>query len=69
MLLVFIGIGVGMLLYYIFLDHDGPAGTFIIDTTDPTKDVCSLDLTESLNTIYTKKYIWLKVKVYEDDSQ
>ena len=69
--LVFLSIGilVGMLLYRLIFDHDGPAGTFILDTTDPAKDVCKLDLTESLNTIYSRKYIWLRVKVYEDNSQ
>lgn len=65
-----IGVGVGMLLYHILFDHDRAAGTFILDFTNPEKDVCKLDLEESLNTIYSRKYIWLRVKVYgDDDSQ
>ena len=69
--LLFMGIGIviGGLLYYVLFDRDKAAGTFILDMTDPTKDICKLDLTESLNTVYSRKYIWLRVKVYEDNSQ
>ena len=69
LLFLVIGIGIGGLLYYVLFDRDKAAGTFILDMTDPTKDICRLDLEESLNTIYSKKYIWLRVKVYEDNSQ
>lgn len=41
------------------------SGTFVIDTADPLKDVCTFELEESLNDIYTKKQIVLNVKVIE----
>lgn len=38
------------------------AGTFIIDFSDPMKDICRLELDESIDEIYTKKQITLKIK-------
>ena len=64
-----IGIIVGGLLYYIFVERKKSSGTFVIDMRDPMKDICRFEMDESLNTIYTKKQIILKVKVYESDSQ
>lgn len=64
-----IGIFVGALLYYVFGERKRPAGTFIIDFSDPAKDVCRLDLDEDLNAIYSKKHIILKVKTYDVNSQ
>lgn len=64
-----IGIFVGALLYYVFgKRRDKPSGTFVIDLTDPTKDVCNLELSENLNDIYMKKQIILNIKIYEDNS-
>ena len=64
-----IGIFVGGLLYWLFLGRIKYSGTFVIDTRDPMKDVCRLDMDEGLNSIYSKKHISLRIKVYEDDSQ
>lgn len=63
-----VGIWVGLLLYYIFGVRKKPSGTFVIDLRDPEKDVCRLEMDDSLNDIYTKKRIILNVRVYEDDS-
>ena len=63
-----IGIFVGALLYYVFGVRKKASGTFVIDLTDPEKDVCRMDMDESLNDIYSKKQITLNVKVYENYS-
>lgn len=64
-----IGIFVGLLLYYVFGTRKKTSGTFVIDFTDPVKDVCRLELEEDINEIYMKKQIILKVKTFEDISQ
>lgn len=63
-----IGIFVGALLYYVFGKRKKTSGTFVIDFTDPMKDVCRFELEESLNEMYLKKQVTFNVKVYEDDS-
>ena len=63
-----IGIVVGALLYYVFGERKKASGTFVIDLRDPEKDVCRMEMDESLNDIYEKKRIVLNVRVYEDDS-
>lgn len=60
-----IGIFVGSLLYWVFFERKKPSGTFIIDFSDPNKDFCNLELDEDLNSIYTKKYMILKIKTYD----
>lgn len=45
-----------------------PSGTFIIDFSDPMTDVCKLELSEGLNTIYQKKQIVLNIETYSDVS-
>ncbi len=64
-----LGVLVGILLCYVLEKRKKPSGTFVMDLTDPTKDVCRLEMDDSLNTIYTKKQILLNVMVYEDDSR
>lgn len=62
-----LGIFLGVLLSYLFyqfLCKKKPSGTFIIDFSDPDKDVFSLDSMD-LNDIYKKKYIILKVETHE----
>lgn len=59
-----IGIFVGGLLYWLFFEHKKPSGTFIIDFSDPDKDVFRLDSLD-LNDIYKKKRILLKVETHE----
>lgn len=63
-----IGIFVGCLLFWLYSRPKKPVGTFVIDTTDPMKDVCTFELDKSLNYIYTQKRIVLNVRVVEDDS-
>lgn len=63
-----VGIWVGLLLFYVFGVRKKPSGTFVIDLRDPEKDVCRLEMDDSLNDIYAKKRIILNVRVYEDDS-
>lgn len=62
-----IGIIVGLILYYVFGERKKASGSFVIDMTDPEKDICRFEIDESLNEIYSKKYILLKVKVYENN--
>lgn len=63
----------GLLVFLItLLRYSGKrksSGTFIIDFSDPIKDVCKLELDEDLNSIYQKKQIVLNIKTYEDNSQ
>lgn len=61
-----IGIIVGAILLYVFGNRKKVSGTFVIDTTDPMKDICRFEMDDSLNEIYSKKHIWLKVKVIEE---
>ena len=61
-----IGIFVGGLLFWLLFDHKKPSGTFIMDFSDPNKDICRLDLDEDLNDIYSKKRITLNVKTIDD---
>ena len=63
-----VGVWVGLLLFYIFSVRKKPSGTFVIDLRDPEKDVCRLEMDDSLNDIYSKKQIILNVRVYENDS-
>ena len=68
MLEFLIGIFVGALMYYVFGERKKPSGTFVIDLRDPEKDVCRMEMDESLNDIYEKKQIILNVRVYKEDS-
>ena len=68
MLEFLIGIFVGALMYYVFGERKKPSGTFVIDLRVPEKDVCRMEMDESLNDIYEKKQIILNVRVYEEDS-
>ena len=61
-----IGIFVGALLFYVFGERKKPSGTFVIDVSDPMKDVCRLELDENLNQIWSKKQIILKVKTFAE---
>lgn len=63
-----IGIVVGAILCYVFVERKKPSGRFVIDLTDPTKDICTLEMYENLNSIYFKKQIMLNVKVIEDET-
>ena len=45
-----------------------PSGTFVIDLTDPMKDVCRFEMDESLESICSKTQITLNVKTYGDFS-
>ena len=58
-----IGIVVGIVLSYIFIQFTKkePSGTFVIDLSDPMKDVCRLELDENIESIYTKKQIILNI--------
>ena len=68
MLEFLIGIFMGAVMYYVFGQRKKPSGTFVIDLRDPEKDVCRMEMDESLNDIYEKKQIILNVRVYEEDS-
>lgn len=67
-ILFVLGLLLGVIITCICYSLRKPSGTFVIDFTDPLKDVCRFELGENLNTIYTKKRIVLNVRTYEDDS-
>ena len=58
-----IGILIAGLLFWLFIVRKKPSGTFVIDTSDINKDLCTLELDENLNAIYSKKQITLRVKI------
>lgn len=49
-------------IFFIVSKLRKPSGSFILDFSDPMKDVCRLDLEESLESIYGKKKIILRIK-------
>ena len=61
---IFVGfISCGILVCIAFrLDRKKSSGTFIIDFSDPMKDICRLELSESIDSIYEKKEIKLDIK-------
>lgn len=52
---------VGM-ISYILSKRRKLSGTFVIDLSDPMKDICRLELHESLESIYKKKQIILNIE-------
>lgn len=63
------GIFVGALLFWVFSERKGISGALIIDFSDINDDgFCSLQLYESLNSVYRKDTIVLEVKA-KDFSQ
>lgn len=63
-----LGLVIGVLIGHILNKGPKPSGTFVIDVSDPMKDICRFEMDESLDTIYTKKQIMLKVKTYSENS-
>jgi hypothetical protein len=59
----------GALLVYILLSRKKPSGRFIMDFTNPAKDIFTVDLDDSFDDIYYKKHIVLEVQIFEDNSQ
>lgn len=64
-----IGIFVGGLLFWLFVDRKKPSGTFVIDFRDIAETPCTLKLDEHIDDIYNKKSILLRVKTYDYESQ
>lgn len=66
---VIIGIFIGGLLYWLFMDHKKPSGKIIIDFSDIDKPPLTLKLSEHINDIYGKKSILLTVETHDYESQ
>lgn len=58
----------GGITYFTIISEFKSSGTFVIDVSDPMKDICRFEMTDSLETIYSKKQIVLDVKTYCDFS-
>ena len=54
----------GGITYFTARKEFKPSGTFVIDLSDPTKDICRFEMDESLDSIYSKKQIILNVKTF-----
>lgn len=54
----------GVITYLIISKNKKPSGSFVIDISDPMRDICRLELDESLESIYSKDQIILNVKKY-----
>ena len=64
-----VGVIIGFWLASFINKRDNkPSGTFVMDLTDPMKDVCTVELDECLESIYSKNQITLNVKTYGDFS-
>jgi hypothetical protein len=58
-----IGLFVGALLFWLFVDRKKVSGEFIIDCSDPLNDeFCTLRLYDHIDTIWNKKTITVKVR-------
>lgn len=64
-----IGIFVGALLFWLFVDRKKPSGKIIIDFRDTAETPLTLRLAEHIDDIYRKKSILLKVETYDYESQ
>jgi len=64
-----IGIFVGGLLFWLFIDRKKPSGKIIIDFRDIAETPLTLKLDEHIDDIYRKKSILLKVVTYDYESQ
>lgn len=64
-----IGIFVGGLLFWLFVDRKKPSGKIIIDFRDIAETPLTLRLDEHIDDIYHKKSILLKVETYDYESQ
>ena len=60
-------VGVGITLFT--RKKPKPSGTFVMDFSDPLKDICRLELSEDLNSIYEKKQIMLTIRTIENETQ
>ena len=67
---IIVGFLIGATSFKLYTDKKNKkvSGSFIMDFTDPMKDICRLELEESLDSIYSKKRISLKV-ITHDNSQ
>ena len=64
-----IGIFVGGLLFWLFVDRKKPSGKIIIDFRDIAQTPLTLKLDEHIDDIYRKKSILLKVETFDYESQ
>lgn len=65
---IIVGFLIGATSFKLYTDKKNKkvSGSFIMDFTDPMKDICRLELEESLDSIYSKKRISLKVITHEN---
>ena len=68
---IIVGFLIGATSFKLYTDKKNKkvSGSFIMDFTDPTKDICRLELEESLDSIYSKKRISLNVITHENSQQ
>lgn len=68
---VIVGVLIGATSFKLYTDKKNKkvSGSFIMDFTDPMKDICRLELEESLDSIYSKKRISLNVITHENSQQ
>lgn len=64
-----IGVFIGGLLYWLFIDRKKASGVFTIDLSDPMNDdICVFTLYENLNDLSMKKRMIIDIKTIFDDS-
>lgn len=69
LIVLIVGMIIGSVVSYFTLTKNSkPSGTFVIDLSDPMKDICRFEMIESLDSIYSKKQITLNVKTYSENS-
>lgn len=66
---IFVGAVLGIIVYPgKKTDNQKPSGTFVIDFSDPLKDICRLELAEGLESLYSKKQMTLTIETHGEDS-
>lgn len=63
-----IGIFVGGLLFWLFVDRKKPSGKIIIDFRDTAERMLTFRLSEHIDDIYRKKSILLTVETHDFES-
>ena len=68
---IIVGFLIGATSFKLYTDKKNKkvSGSFIMDFTDPMKDICRLELEESLDSIYSKQRISLNVITHENSQQ
>ncbi len=68
--MIVIGMIIGGAITYFVEKANKPksSGTFVIDLSDPMKDICRFELGESLDSMYVKKQVLFDIETHGEIS-